>query len=472
MERPVFSEEEITLMDYLNILLKRKWLIIIPTSLLVIIVGVISFFLPKKWEIDSMIVPSKFLIQTEQGEFVEVLIIEPNQIATQINQNSYGNLIAAELNIDIREFPKLKAENIRDTKLVRISTEDEDVEKAKQILFSLFNHLKRELDKKIDVEIKELDTQVESKKNLIKSKELEIENKKNNIKLKKMLIEDKKNEIKTKHNRVKDKENEIKTKENAIKLKNNEIKSKNLNIESKEIEKMRVEEEIKTLNNKFTISEEREEAITVEMKVVKDRINRIEEEQKKVLNKESKKNALAILLYSNEIQNNLRYHNTLDEKLTNEKITQENINLAIGGKTETIKLIDNQIEQIKTQIEDDETKIDNIKNQIDNVHTQINDINTQIDDIKNEFEKINNDIDTINNEISINNTQIETVKAEISLLQERKGRIDYTQLIKEPTSSINPISPRKKRNVLIAGVLGFMIFTIFAFFIEYLEKQK
>ncbi|MCP2597706.1 hypothetical protein NLC93_07545, partial [Candidatus Aminicenantes bacterium AC-335-G13] len=58
------------------------------------------------------------------------------------------------------------------------------------------------------------------------------------------------------------------------------------------------------------------------------------------------------------------------------------------------------------------------------------------------------------------------------LLNERKGRMDYAQLVKEPTSSINPVSPKKKLNILIAGILGLMIFTILAFFIEYIEKQK
>jgi capsular polysaccharide biosynthesis protein len=57
-------------------------------------------------------------------------------------------------------------------------------------------------------------------------------------------------------------------------------------------------------------------------------------------------------------------------------------------------------------------------------------------------------------------------------LIEKKGRIDYAQLIKDPTSSLYPISPKKKLNILIAGILGLMIFTILAFFLEYIEKQK
>lgn len=318
-----------------------------------------------------MIVPSKFFIQTEQGEFEEVVIVEPKQIITQINQNAYDNLIAAELNLDIREIFKLKAENIRDTKLVGVFTRENDVVKAKQILHSLFNHLKKDLDKKVEVEIKGLDTQIESK--------------------------------------------------------------------------------------------ERGETITAEMKEVKDRINRIEEEQRKMLKKESDKNALAILLYSNEIQNNFRYYNTLDEKLTNERITHENINLAIEEKKEAIKLIDNHIEQIKTQIDDAGSEINNIETQIEDIHTQIDDINAQINDINNEISKINNQIDTINN-------KIENVKNEISLLQERKARIDYAQLIKEPTSSISPVSPKKKLNIFFAGIFGLIAFSIITYWIDSFQK--
>ena len=79
--------------------------------------------------------------------------------------------------------------------------------------------------------------------------------------------------------------------------------------------------------------------------------------------------------------------------------------------------------------------------------------------------RMKTEIDRINNEI-------EEVKNKIAFLKERKGRIDYTQLIKEPTSSVGPVSPKKKRNVLIAGVLGLFTFTILAFFFEYVQKQR
>ncbi len=300
------NEGEIELIDFLNIIWKRKWLIILSTLFLVIAAGVISFFLPPKWEIDALIQPSKFLVKTGEGKFEENLIIDPKQIASQINQASYNNKIAAELNLDIRKIPKLKAEDLRDTNLVRISLKEKDVEKAKLILLSLFNLLKTEPDEKVDVEIK------------------------------------------------------------------------------------RIEGEIKSNKNKLNIIKQRREEIEKEMSDIRKRIEALEKEQSLSLKKKnrSESESLAMLLYSNEIQQSLVYHNTLNELLSSKKIEEENLNL------------------------------------------------------------------------------------EIENLNERKGRLDYAQLIKEPTSSASPVSPKKKLIVLITGVLGLLIFTMLAFFLEYLEKQK
>jgi uncharacterized protein involved in exopolysaccharide biosynthesis len=160
------------------------------------------------------------------------------------------------------------------------------------------------------------------------------------------------------------------------------------------------------------------------MKEVKKRTDELEKQQREALSEKKQGiDAISLLLYSNEVQQNLRYYNTLDEKLSNEKITQENLSLSIKEKGEEIKQFDTQIE------------------------------------------KLNTEIDRINNEI-------EDVKNEIGFLNDRKGRIDYTQLIKEPTSSLYPVSPKKKLIVLIAGILGLFAFTMLAFFIEYVEKQR
>lgn len=396
-------ENEIELMDYLLVIWKRKWLIIVPTFFLAVIAGIASFLIPPKWEIDAIIQPSKFFVQTEQGQFEEVVVVDPKQIAGQINQESYDRIIAAELNLDFRKFPELKSENLRDTKLVRVSVRENDIEKGKAILSSLFTHLKRELDRKIDVEMKSIDT-----------------------------------EITTKQNSIKDMENEIKTKENEIKRKNNEIKLKDLTIQSKEIEKDGIKQEIESDQNKLKISEERVGSIMEEMESVKGRIDELDQQLKKVIaERKEGTEAVSLLLYSNEVQQNLRYYNTLDEKLSIEKVTQENLRLSIKESLEKIRQTDNQISQTNTE-------------------KQI--IMTEINTIMNEIEKIKN--------------RINTAQSEIKLMGDKKLRIDYAQLVKEPTASLYPVSPRKKINVAIAGILGLFMFTMLAFFLEYIEKQK
>jgi uncharacterized protein involved in exopolysaccharide biosynthesis len=355
------DEKEIELIDYLNIVWKRKWFIIIATLSCIALTTLISLLLPKNWEIDMIIQPSKFLVQAESGQFEEVFTVDPKQIAGLINQGSYNKFIASELKLDIAKFPKLRAENLRDTKLVRFSLREKNIEMSRSILNLIYDQLKKDFDRKIDVEIKAIDTKIETAEN--------------------------------------------------------DIKIKLLGISSKEIEKSRTKEQTLSAENRQKISEERSNNIILEMKTVKERIDGIEKQQRDtLLNKKEGTEALGLLLYSNEVQRNLQYYNALDEKLSMEKVTYENLNLVIKENNETIKELNNQIEKIKNEIE--------------------------------------------------------KYKIDIELLKEKKQRIDYTKLVKEPTTSPHPVSPKTALNFFMSGLLGLILFTMLAFLFEYIESQK
>jgi len=77
-----------------------------------------------------------------------------------------------------------------------------------------------------------------------------------------------------------------------------------------------------------------------------------------------------------------------------------------------------------------------------------------------------------NLEIRNKEIKIDRIENEINDLNERKKNIYYVQITKEPTPSASPVSPKKLFNILIAVPLGFLIFTMLAFFFEYLEKQN
>jgi len=395
--------EGIDLMEYVYIAWKHRWQIIIPTFVLAVLAGIVSFLLPKVWEVDAIIIPSKFLTQNEAGEFKQVLVVQPKQVAGQITQGSYNSLIAAELNIEERNFPKVKAENLRDTDLVRISIKQQDHEKGKEILFALYNHLKSDFDKKIDVEIKSIDTEIEKKRNAIL-----------------------------------DNENEINTWENEIKKKNNDIKLKDLDIESRKIEKDKINKEIDSEKNKLKIAEERITEIQEEMKSVKTRIDELDKQQRQSLaEKKEETEALALLLYSNEVQRNMQYYDTLNEKISSERLNIENLNYSIHSKEQALRQIDNQVSQIQTT-----------------------------------GDTIKAEIDTINNEIRKLKNTISNLNYDITLSEDKKNRIDYTRLVKNPTSSFGPIAPKKKMIVLTAGFLGFCLSLCGVLFRENLRKRK
>jgi LPS O-antigen subunit length determinant protein (WzzB/FepE family) len=369
------NQKEIDLVEIWEIIWKRKWRIIIPTVLAIVAAAAFAFMKAPVWEVDAILLPSKFFMQTAQGQFIEVVVTEPKQIAGQINQASYNNMIAAELKMNIKDFPKIRAENLSDTQLVRVLIKDEDTKQAKAILLSLFSHLKRELDRKIDVEMKSIDTQITTKANGIKDME-------------------------------------------------NEIQVKDFDIKSLEIEKDRIKGEIEANKNKLVISEERSNSLLEEMKSVKGRIDDIDKQMKNVLSqKKEESEAVSLLLYSNEVQQNLRYYSTLDEKLSLERVSQENLRLDNKDNEEKLKQIDTKIGQTKAEIA-------NIKN------------------------------------------QISTTQSEIKLLEDEKQRIDYAQLIKAPTASVYPVSPRVGIILAVTAIIGLMVFTLLAFLWEYTQRRK
>jgi len=296
---------EIELMDFLLILWKRKWSVLLLTLIVTAAAVVFVLISPKRWEVSTVIVPSKFLVQMEGGKFEEFVFVDPKQIAGQINQGSYSSLIVSELNLSLRQIPEIKAENLKDTMLVKISIREKDVEKAKNILRSLLSRLINELNQKADIEIKNTD---------------------------------------------------------AL---------------------------IKTNQKKVAVIKQREKAIENEMENTRKRIEALDTEQRASLKKEktSEMESLAMLLYSNEIQQSLRYHDTLNELLNSKKIEEEDLNLKIGN------------------------------------------------------------------------------------LIERKERIEYAQVKKELSASLNPLM-QKKLIVVAAFLFGLALSVLLAFFLEYLEKSK
>jgi capsular polysaccharide biosynthesis protein len=263
-----------------------------------------------------IIQPAKFLAQNPAGQFIDVVMSDPRQIAMAVNQRSYDAAIAAELKTDVLRVPSVRAEVLRETRLVKLSTNSRDPERGALILRTLYRLLKNGLDKKLQIEIDTIETEI--KKNASQA--------------------------------------ELLVKQNAI------------------------------LDNRLRILAQREREILAEKNAAGERIARLQKEQAEAL-RSGGKEALAQLVFSSIIQESYQYINTLDESLLDKRSKGEDLAQRRKENEQAIEVLGN---------------------------TNLG-------------------------------------------LAEKKGKYDYTEMLKEPTVTRSPISPQKTRNVLLAGVLGLLL---------------
>lgn len=289
------TDKDPDLIEYFEILWKRRWLIAIPTVIFALIAGFVSFLLPPEWEVDAIIQPSRILARSEDGKFTEVVVMDPKQIAGLIDHGTYDGPIAVALGLAPEKLPGITAEKLRDTDLVRVSLRTRDAAKGRPVLNALFGLVRNELDRKVDVETERVKARISAKENDIKAKDFDIQS---------------------------------------------------LNIE---IEKARME--IVGAGNKLKLSAERVRGLVEEMKGVKARLDEMENQQRALL--AAKRNgveALGLLLYANEVQETFRYYRTLEESLSTEKNAQEDLRLSLHEKEQAIQGFRTRIGRIDQEI--------------------------------------------------------------------------------------------------------------------------
>jgi len=80
--------------------------------------------------------------------------------------------------------------------------------------------------------------------------------------------------------------------------------------------------------------------------------------------------------------------------------------------------------------------------------------------------------ENVNSQIQTELAEIKQYDNEIANQKQRKGRMDKTRIIKFPTASVDPVFPNISLNVIVAVILGSMIFILLAFILEYAEAHK
>ena len=165
------NEDEINLMDYIKVILKRKWLIFGIALGAAIVAGVLSYTTPKTYKVDTIM---------EVGQMEEFIPEAPIQLVEKIKNENYNEAIKTKLNIE--SIPSIEVSSPTDTRLVIMSIKSQSPDNAKKVLEELENLILEKHQGKFNTQ-----------KNILLDDKKRIENKISSLKNEKEIIAEKVN---------------------------------------------------------------------------------------------------------------------------------------------------------------------------------------------------------------------------------------------------------------------------------------
>jgi capsular polysaccharide biosynthesis protein len=116
-----YQEDEINLIDCLRVIWKWKWLIIAATLIFAIAAAVISFQMPRIYEISTVIEPGIAGVKNDGGFIYIDSVVNINE---RINEGIYNRKIKKALNLDpLKTLVKFKSVNFKQAKMVKVTSQ-------------------------------------------------------------------------------------------------------------------------------------------------------------------------------------------------------------------------------------------------------------------------------------------------------------------------------------------------------------
>ena len=310
-------DDEVQLIDYLRVIWRWKWLIILGTFLCMVVAGVVSFNMPKIYEVSMTIEPGIIGVNGN-GRFI--YLDSRDNIEGKIKGDLYNRRIQKALNINPLETDiELEVRPQKGTNFIKFSSEWEDteVEFGKKALVYLLGFISKEYEDIVQQRKGDYEKQILMKQNQIK--EVEIQRK--------------------------DIDKQILLNLNAIDEKKNNIKLNKA-----------------TLN----IMQDREKELLEEIKNVKNNTERIVKQRNNILQHKGNADDISLLLYSTTIQQNVAYFNQLSNQINELKTKKEIASM--------------KIENLKKDIDDINTEIERSKlKKTEGLQATINELKVQVD---------------------------------------------------------------------------------------------
>jgi chromosome segregation ATPase len=242
------------------------------------------------------------------------------------------------------------------------------------------------------------------------------------------------------------------------------VKEMENKVASMEADKRGKENQIRNLQRRI-------DEIEIEIDRINNNTNQLLQERTQYLtgNKNSE-NSISMLIYSNTIQQNISYLNSL-------KGAANDLRLTIHREKVGIESVDNRIKDILNQMQtlEERTKyeLEDLEGEITNLEVEKE---KRIKDLLNQKEVLEKETQ---HKIENLQSKIRDLESEISYTVEEKKDLELKEqnirnihVLQPPTPNPYPINPKTKRNVALAMAMGLFISLFLAFFLEYVFKHR
>ena len=441
-------EDEIELMDYLKVLWKWKYLILVGTLVCVIGAAVVSLNMTKVYGVSTILQPG-ILKVTEDGKIS--YIDSPQNIKAIIETGGLNGQVLKNIKFPNKENAptsgEFKVTVPKGTNALEVLYETPYADIGLQIMKNLNDGLLERYGKLIKRYEENYDNEIRSKS----SEAFKLNEKAAKVK----------HAISTA-----EAENEAAVSEILAK-----ISGKRADISTAEAEKNStiMQQSNKTATIRARIQGKRKQIINLQQRIsdVKLEIDRVSkntdlliEERNKFLASAGKQdNILASVIYTNTIQQNISYLNTL-------RSTINDINHQIFQEKVGIETLENQGRDVEIQKENLEKQT---QYKVANFKSDIKDLQAQKDSL---IKQTQYKVETMKSEIKDLESEKKYVLEAIKSIKFKKNNIQNIQIIRPPKSSLSPIKPKTRLNVMLAGVVGLFLTVFLAFFVEYVFKYK
>ncbi len=422
-------EEEIELIDYLRVIWKRRWLIVGGTLVCMIAALAVSYWLPKVYQGSVILETGKVysLTRGDQQEKTE-LIEDPKNMEVLLKSDGMIYDLKNHLGSDedIGALRNAITIDVKANPLIVINLKMQDQRAIVDGLTFVADRIISEHQKRYEVTVQKLDQDLSVTQSKMKYPAEKITE--NNLKREQILEKIQGNAHKQEQVRQKIHANAGKLEQLKEKIKNIEaqISVENEQINTDHAYGKTVEDQVKTVMEAVTESKKRMSQLDLK-----------------------KASPMELLFLQTTLQNHELRLADFKREINDLKQREDDRQKQIADRQKQMADLRSQMNDLDAQSADLEIHIRDLDATDADLKIQFHDLSTQNSDLKG---------------------QMEDLKQTLSTLENYKSVSKNTRYRTQPVVQEKPVAPRKRLNVMLAGVIGLMSTLMMAFFVEYIEK--